>query len=388
MGRCASRRRSGSRSDSRSRGAHDRRDRVLRLRGGRNGSDREPGRQAACTSLAGGCRCRSSSGRRSSRGSAPARSTRRASRRGSCTCPGSRSPCPRTPDAYGLMRSALRDRNPVLFVENVRLYGSARCRRPGGDPIPFGRPVRPGRVRTSRSSLSNMVDEALAAADALAARGISIEVIDPRTIAPLDMDTILASLARTGKLVVCHVRTRRAGSVRARRALHGAASTIWTRRSSASLGSTCRSRAAASWARLPERRFRCAAVEAVGGRIARVTRLTLPLLSISMEEGTVLAWLVDDGGDVTAGTPVVEIETDKRPFRSRRPRRGVSDRGPSGNHVAGRCRACRDRGPSNGGRRPGNGPSPFEQLRDVGRRDWDRLRAEDASGREAAACDS
>ena len=109
------------------------------------------------------------------------------------------------PDAYGLMRSALRDLNPVLFVENVRLYGRRGAVDLEADPIPFGsaRVARPGSDVTV-VALSNMVDEALAAADVLAARGISIEVIDPRTIAPLDMDTILASLARTGKLVVCH----------------------------------------------------------------------------------------------------------------------------------------------------------------------------------------
>ncbi len=109
------------------------------------------------------------------------------------------------PDAYGLMRSALRDHNPVLFIENVRLYGRRAPVDLEAPPIPFGsaRVARPGSDVTV-VALSNMVDEALVAADALASRGISIEVIDPRTIAPLDMDTILGSLARTGKLVVCH----------------------------------------------------------------------------------------------------------------------------------------------------------------------------------------
>jgi acetoin:2,6-dichlorophenolindophenol oxidoreductase subunit beta len=107
-------------------------------------------------------------------------------------------------DAYGLMRAALRDPNPVLFVENVRLYGR-RANIELGRSIPFGR-ARIAREGTDATvvALSGMVDEALAAAGSLAERGISVEVIDPRTLAPLDMDTILASLRKTMRLVVTH----------------------------------------------------------------------------------------------------------------------------------------------------------------------------------------
>jgi pyruvate dehydrogenase E1 component beta subunit len=107
-------------------------------------------------------------------------------------------------DAYGLMRAALRDRNPILFVENVRLYG-----RRGNvglrQSIPFGH-ARVARDGTDATvvAVSGMVDDALAAADLLADRGISVEVIDPRTLAPLDMETILASLRKTMRLVVTH----------------------------------------------------------------------------------------------------------------------------------------------------------------------------------------
>jgi acetoin:2,6-dichlorophenolindophenol oxidoreductase subunit beta len=107
-------------------------------------------------------------------------------------------------DAYGLMRAALRDPNPILFVENVRLYGR-RADVEIGRSIPFGRArvVREGTDATV-VALSGMVDEALAAADALAERGVSVEVVDPRTLAPLDMETILASLRKTMRLVVTH----------------------------------------------------------------------------------------------------------------------------------------------------------------------------------------
>jgi acetoin:2,6-dichlorophenolindophenol oxidoreductase subunit beta len=107
-------------------------------------------------------------------------------------------------DAYGLLRAALRDPNPILFVENVRLYGR-RADVEVGCSIPFGqaRVVREGTDATV-VALSGMVDEAVAAADALAERGISVEIVDPRTLAPLDMETILASLRKTMRLVVTH----------------------------------------------------------------------------------------------------------------------------------------------------------------------------------------
>lgn len=107
-------------------------------------------------------------------------------------------------DAYGLLRSALRDDNPIVFIENARLYGR-RGNVEIGASIPFGkaRVARSGRDVTV-VAISAMVDEALIAADKLAAQGISVEVIDPRTIAPLDMGTILESLRKTMRLVVAH----------------------------------------------------------------------------------------------------------------------------------------------------------------------------------------
>jgi len=107
-------------------------------------------------------------------------------------------------DAYGLMRAALRDPNPILFVENVRLYGR-RADVEIGRAIPFGRArvVREGTDATV-VALSGMVEEAVAAADELAERGVSVEVVDPRTLAPLDTETILTSLRKTMRLVVTH----------------------------------------------------------------------------------------------------------------------------------------------------------------------------------------
>ena len=120
--------------------------------------------------------------------------------------PGLKVAMPSNPnDAYGLMRTALLDMNPVLYIENVRLYGRRGPVEVDGAPIPFGaaRVVRAGEDATV-VALSNMVDEAVAAADVLAGKGISAEVIDPRTIAPLDLETILGSLRKTMRLVVTH----------------------------------------------------------------------------------------------------------------------------------------------------------------------------------------
>jgi len=108
-------------------------------------------------------------------------------------------------DALGLLRTALTDQNPVLFIENVRLYGR-RCEVDLDEPpIPFGqaRIAREGDDVTV-VALSGMVDESLKAADMLAGRGISAEVLDPRTIAPFDVDTLVASMAKTRRVVVTH----------------------------------------------------------------------------------------------------------------------------------------------------------------------------------------
>lgn len=115
-------------------------------------------------------------------------------------------------DAKGLMKSAIRDPNPVIYIEHKLTYrhkgevpegeyvveiGKADVRRAGGDVTV---------VATSR-----MVHESLAAAEELEKEGIAVEVIDPRTLVPLDMDTILGSLKKTGRLIVVHEGWTRGG---------------------------------------------------------------------------------------------------------------------------------------------------------------------------------
>jgi pyruvate dehydrogenase E1 component beta subunit len=106
-------------------------------------------------------------------------------------------------DAAGLLTSAIADDNPVVVIENKTLYFRRETVRT--EPVPLGvaHVVRQGRDATV-VALSRLVPEALAAADELAADGIEVEVIDPRTLVPLDLETIAASVAKTHRLVVAH----------------------------------------------------------------------------------------------------------------------------------------------------------------------------------------
>jgi len=123
-----------------------------------------------------------------------------------CHVPGLKVVMPsRAVDAGGLLAAAIADPDPVVVVENKTLYFRAEEVPDVAPPVPIGRAavLRPGRDVTV-VALSRMVHEALTAADELARDGIEVEVIDPRTLVPLDLDTIAASVARTNHLVVAH----------------------------------------------------------------------------------------------------------------------------------------------------------------------------------------
>ena len=116
-------------------------------------------------------------------------------------------------DAKGLMAAAIRDDNPVVFLEHKLLYLGAPAPVPGDAyALPIGRAAirRPGRHATVIAWMA-MTERALAAADALAREGIEAEVIDPRTLRPLDMDTICTSVRKTGRCVVVHEACRTGG---------------------------------------------------------------------------------------------------------------------------------------------------------------------------------
>lgn len=144
--------------------------------------------------------------------------------------PGMKVVCPSTPyDAKGLLVSAIRDNNPVLFIEHKMLYGAAS---PGGGKaasdssiqdigqdvpeeryaIPLGKAdIKQAGTDVTIIATMIMLHRALAAAQVLAQEGIACEVIDPRSLVPLDRETILASVRKTHRVVVVSEDVTRSG---------------------------------------------------------------------------------------------------------------------------------------------------------------------------------
>jgi len=108
-------------------------------------------------------------------------------------------------DAKGLLQTAIRDDNPVVFVEHRGLYWTKGAISADAPVPPIGKAavLRAG-DRLTIVALSSMVAPALAAAEELAQEGIAAEVIDPRSIAPLDTQTIVDSVKKTGRLIIAH----------------------------------------------------------------------------------------------------------------------------------------------------------------------------------------
>src|SRR6266567_1349340 len=128
--------------------------------------------------------------------------------------PGLRVVMPSSPErAYGLLLAAIRDPDPVVFLEPTRLYRAAKGEvEDDGEALPLDAAfvLQEGRDITL-ISWGAMVKETLAAADQLAAEGIGAEVIDLATLKPYDEETVLASVAKTGRCVIVHEAARTAG---------------------------------------------------------------------------------------------------------------------------------------------------------------------------------
>jgi pyruvate/2-oxoglutarate/acetoin dehydrogenase E1 component len=128
--------------------------------------------------------------------------------------PGLKVVTPSTPsDAKGLLLAAIEDPDPVVFLEPIRLYRSVK---EDVDDDAFTVPIGSAAVRRTGSDVTliswgAMTKETRAAAEALAPKGIDAEVIDVRSLVPLDTDTILGSVERTGRAVVIHEAPRNAG---------------------------------------------------------------------------------------------------------------------------------------------------------------------------------
>lgn len=128
--------------------------------------------------------------------------------------PGLKVVMPSTPyDAKGLLKAAIRDNSPVVYMPHVRILGS-RGEVPDEDyTIPLGK----GDIKREGGDVtivaySSMVPRALAAANQLAEEGIDIEVVDPRSLVPLDIDLIVGSVSKTGRLLIVHEAMKRGGA--------------------------------------------------------------------------------------------------------------------------------------------------------------------------------
>ena len=129
-------------------------------------------------------------------------------------CPGLKVAIPSTPaDAKGLMKSAIRDDNPVVYLHHYMLTLDKGEVPEGDHLIPFGvADIKRAGTDVTIVATAWMVKKSLAAAEALAKEGISAEVIDPRTLAPLDVNTILNSVKKTGRLVLIDQAPRHASA--------------------------------------------------------------------------------------------------------------------------------------------------------------------------------
>lgn len=128
--------------------------------------------------------------------------------------PGLKVAVPSTPaDAMGLMKSAIRDDNPVVYMHHYMLTLEKGPVPEGEHVVPFGvADVKRSGTDVTVVAAGWMVHKALAAADLLAGDGISVEVVDPRTLAPLDIDTIIESVRKTGRLVLVDQAPRHASA--------------------------------------------------------------------------------------------------------------------------------------------------------------------------------
>ncbi len=127
--------------------------------------------------------------------------------------PGLKVAMPSTPaDAKGLLKSAIRDDDPVIFIEHKLLYMTEGEVPDGEHLVPFGRAdvKRPG-TDVTLVAWSHMVTKSLAAAEQLAKEDIEVELIDLRTLVPMDLACVVDSVRRTGRLVIAQEAVRRGG---------------------------------------------------------------------------------------------------------------------------------------------------------------------------------
>ncbi len=242
---------------------------------------------------------------------------------------------PSTPyDAKGLLKTAIRSNDPVVFLEHKLLYGVSGPVPESDYTVPFGQAavLREGRDVTC-VGVSIMNQKALEAAEILAADGIEMEVIDPRTLVPYDRQTVARSIVKTGRLVVTHQapgagrsrgRDSRLRSGRRLRLLRCAPCQGLRQERAHPVQPGARSRR-----HPPDRRHRRGGPPSGAGTApvrrweAVIIEVAMPVLGLTMEQGTIVAWLKEEGDEVAAGEPLFMVETDKATSDAPSPAGGI-----------------------------------------------------------------
>ena len=228
--------------------------------------------------------------------------------------------CPATPeDAKGLLASAIQDPNPCLYFEHKHLYRRIKAEVPDERyTTPFGK----ARIHREGSDISvitwgAMVYTADEAAKGLESEGLSVEIVDLRTLIPWDRDAVLESAAKTSKVLVLHEDTRTGGfgaEIAATIAEEGFENL------DAPVKRVDRSRHASpvlapTREGVPPAGRRCGCRATRTGRVLMATDtaidVVMPQMGVSVSEGTITKWLKNEGEEIAADESLLEISTDK-----------------------------------------------------------------------------
>ena len=229
--------------------------------------------------------------------------------------PGLKVAYPSTPeDVRGLLWSSIYDDNPVIFFEHRLLYPVKGNVPDELEPIPLGkaRTIREG-TDVTVIAIGPLVHRSVEAAERAAEEGISVEVIDPRTLQPLDESALVESVKKTNRVVVAHEAVTRMG--------FGAEVTAVLQYQAFDYLDAPIERVGAKFAPLRVRAGDGAVRRPGRGRRARgdpadrrevmANEVKLPRLGQGMEAGTVNKWLKSEGETVEKGEPLFEVDTDK-----------------------------------------------------------------------------
>ena len=222
---------------------------------------------------------------------------------------------PSTPtDVRGMLWSAIYDDNPVIVFEHRLLYPVKEDVPEKLEPIPFGeaRVVREGEDVTVIAT-GPMVHRSLEAAEEAEKNGVSVEVIDPRSLQPLDENTIVESVKKTNRAVVTHEAVTRMGFGAEVASVIQYQAFDWLDAPIERVGAkfaplAVRARDGAVPHPRPGRR---AGGRSTGPSVEMATEIKLPRLGQGMESGTIVKWLKSEGDAVKKGEPLYELDTDK-----------------------------------------------------------------------------